>query len=272
MNLKTGGIAAAAGFVLSLIIGLIFGNGVFAIPRALGLALFFFVLVNVIIVVTRRFLPELLDSGAEQAGAPRPGSMIDIFEGSETVDTPGMEADIENPDFRQVPGGGDSGLAVEPDLSGERFSERNGPGADISGPLDLTGKDNYNEKKSDPGADTGLREDQAGDAFNGAGFLPLSAPPLAAGSAAPSGDGASADTLPDFGAMSRAFLPPDGKAGEDGNGAAGEGGDVFHLSIAGQSPEPSPKYYKGSKSVEMKGDFPPQKIARAIQTILKHDE
>jgi hypothetical protein len=269
MNLKIGGIAAAAGFVLSLSIGLIFGNGVFAIPRALGLALFFFVLVNAIIVVTRRFLPELLDS---QAGGPRSGSMIDIFEGSETVDTPGMEADIENPDFRQVPGGGDSGLAVEPDLSGERFSDRNGPGADISRPLDLTDKDNYNRKKSDPGADTGLREDHVGDAFNGAGFSPLSAPPLAAGSAAPSGGGASADTLPDFGAMSRAFLPPDGKAGEDGNGAAGEGSDVFHLSVAGQSPEPSPKYYTGSKPVEMKGDFPPKKIAQAIQTILKHDE
>jgi hypothetical protein len=244
MNLKIGGIAAAAGFVLSLSIGLVFGNGVFAVPRAFAFALFFFVLVNAILFITRRFLPELLDIVPEP-GDSRPGSLINIVEGNETANSPDMGADIENLDFRQGPdGGGD--LAVEPDLSGERFSDGNGPGGGISGPLDLTGKDSYNEESSVPGADAGLREDRA--------------------------DGASAGVLSDIELMSRAFLTPDGKAGEAGNGTEDPGGDVFHLSVAGQSPEPSTGYYTGNKPVELEGDFPPKKIAQAIQTILKRDE
>jgi hypothetical protein len=305
MNLKTGGIAAAFGFVLSLIIGLVFGNGVFALLRALAFALFFFVLTNAILFVIRRFLPELLDASPEPADS-RPGSLVNIVEGGETANSPDMGADIESLDFRQAPDDRDGGSAIEPDLSGERFSDGNSPGGDFPGPgiapvdpgvmpenpaapggnssvdplsppsldgaekaLDLAGKDSYNEERSVSGEGAGFRADEA---FSGAGLSPLEAqpPPAAkAESAVHPKDGASTDILPDFETMSRAFLAQDGEAGD---GAADQGDDIFHLSVAGQSPEPSPQYYKGNKPVKLEGDFPPQKIAQAIQTVLKRDE
>jgi hypothetical protein len=295
MNLKIGGIAAAFGFVLSLIVGLVFGNGVFALLRALAFALFFFVLTNAILFVMRRFLPEILDVYPEP-GDSRPGSLINIVEGSESANSPDMGADIENLDFHQSSGG--VGSVVTPELGGERFMAGNGPEGDSSGPgiapadlgampenqaapgenssvgppfqpsldktaLDPADKDGYNGKRSVSGADA---------AFNGMEFPRLSTPPVAAAktkSAVPPKAGASEDVLPDFGTMSQAFLTQGGEAGDE---AADQGDDVFHLSVAGQSPEPSSQYYKGSKPVKLEGDFPPQKLARAIQTVLKHDE
>jgi hypothetical protein len=87
-------------------------------------------------------------------------------------------------------------------------------------------------------------------------------------------DGSSMDVLPDFEAMSQAFLASTREGGTDEAeaGTTGQTEDLFRLSVTGQEPDPSSQYYKGNKPVEMEGDFPPKQIAQAIQTVIKRDE
>ncbi|MDR1411268.1 MAG: phage holin family protein [Spirochaetaceae bacterium] len=298
MNSKIGGIAAAFGFVLSLAIGLISGTGVFAVMRALVFAAFFFVLANILIIIARRFLPDLLEFSPEPNGDPRPGSRVNIVEEDGAASMLGGEAGLENLDSGQ--GGG---LLAEPDLSSERFSYGGdsgafgetppdlggdsgfsgtpfpdsgnlaGPGenppAGISSPgpaLDQRDKNSYNRK-----GDVSDSEAGAGAPFAGGAGL---SPPAPRGEAALPGDSSSMDVLPDFEAMSHAFLASarEAETGEAGDGTAGQTDDVFQLSVTGQSPDPSSQYYTGNKPVEMEGDFPPKQLAQAIQTVLKRDE
>jgi hypothetical protein len=303
MNSKIGGIAAAFGFVLSLIIGLAFRNGAFAFVRALVFAAFFFVLVNILRIVIQRFLPELLDFGPELGADPRPGSRVNITEGDGAAGMLGDEAGLESLDSRQ--GRGDGAAAAQPDLSSERFSENGvyggglggapppGPGGGLdglgglsglggappSGPglegnfpagrpsvpaLDQSGEAGYNEKGA-------VSDFEAEPRAGGGGIPPRPAP---RGDAALPDGGSSVDVLPDFEAMSQAFLastrePEPASAEEE---TAGRTEDLFQLSVTGQAPDPSSQYYTGNKPVEMEGDFPPKHIAQAIQTVLKRDE
>jgi hypothetical protein len=88
------------------------------------------------------------------------------------------------------------------------------------------------------------------------------------------------DVLPDFEAMSQAFLASTQEAekgeteseSESEDETIGQTDDVFQLSVSGQSPDPASQYYTGNKPVELEGDFPPKRIAQAIQTVLKRDE
>jgi hypothetical protein len=293
MNSKIGGIAAAFSFVLSLVIGLIFGNGAFALARALVFAVFFFVLVNILLIIIRRFLPELLDFDLETGEDYRPGSRVNITEGESAIIL-GDEAGLESLGSRQGPGGG---FSAEPDLSGDRFSygdddggDQDSGGGDLPGfdaarigldaapaggvpspdlALDQGGKDGYNEEKnvSAPGA---------GERTGGAEF---SSRPVPREDAALPGDNSSVDVLPDLEAMSQAFLASTREADAAGTAGAGiedettgQTDDVFRLSVTGKEPDPSSRYYAGNKPVEMKGDFPPKQLAQAIQTVLKRDE
>jgi hypothetical protein len=296
MNSKMGGIAAAFGFVLSLIIGLMFGNGAFAVVRALVFAAFFFVLVNVLIVIIGRFLPELLDFDPDPDGDSRPGSRINIIEGAGTI--LGDKAGLESLGSRQDHDDKSGGSPAEPNLNRERFLYHDGTGGDqdvvdsilsgmdnapLPGPgslsdlggdppgavsppvpaLDQRDEDRYNEKRIVPELGAELREGQTG----GAKLSPRE-------DAAFPGDSPSGDVLPDFEAMSQAFLAStrDSGTAETADKPASQPEDVFRLSVAGQEPDPSLGYYTGSKPVEMEGDFPPKQLAQAIQTVLKRED
>jgi hypothetical protein len=313
MNSKIGGIAAAFGFILSLIIGLISGNGAFALVRALILAVFFFVLVNILLVIIRRILPELLDFDLQMGEDYYPGSRINITEGGGPAAILGGEAGLESLGSRQDQGGMDDGSVAEPDLSSERFSYNDdagggqdsgggepsgfdaappGPGATpppilgnlpgLSAPsdknlpggvpspdlaLDQGGKDGYNRGRSASASGAGPRTAQTG----GAEFPPR---PVLREDAVLPDDNSSVDVLPDLEAMSQAFLASTREADTAGlkDETAGQTEDVFRLSVTGQEPDPSSRYYTGNKPVEMEGDFPPKQLAQAIQTVLKRDE
>ncbi|MDR2786297.1 MAG: hypothetical protein LBB83_10330 [Treponema sp.] len=296
MNSKIGGIAAAFGFVLSLIIGLIFGNGTFAIVRALVFAVFFFVLVNILLVIIRRFLPELLDFDTQPEGDSRPGSKINIIAGDSPGAMLGGKAGLESLGSRQGQDAEDIGSIAEPDLSSERFSYNDYAGGnqdnisgalpnfggaplsglngslpdDVSAPvpaLDQRGEDGYNGKRNVSDLGTESQAARTG----GAAFSPRPVPREDA--ALPNGN-SSVDVLPDFEAMSQAFLASTREPGPDEtkDKTTGQTEDVFRLSVTGQEPDPSSQYYTGNKPVEMEGDFPPKQLAQAIQTVLKRDE
>ncbi|MDR0709243.1 MAG: hypothetical protein LBF77_04150 [Spirochaetaceae bacterium] len=314
MNSKIGGVAAAFGFIFSLIIGLISGNGVFALIRALILAVFFFVLVNILLVIIRRFLPELLDFDLQTGEDYRPGSRVNITEGVGPAAILGGEAGLESLGSRQDQGGMDGGSVAEPDLSSERFSYNDDAGGgqgsgggELSGfdaatpaglgampppvlgnlsglsvpsdenspdgvpspglALDQGGKDGYNREKDVSASGAGPRMTQTG----GAEFSPQ--PALREDAVLPD-DNSSVDVLPDLEAMSQAFLASTREADTAGieNETTGQTEDVFRLSVTGQEPDPSSRYYTGNKPVEMEGDFPPKQLAQAIQTVLKRDE
>jgi hypothetical protein len=300
MNSKIGSVAAVSGFVLSLIVGLVFGNGTAAIVRALVFAVFFFILVNILFVIVRRFLPELLEFDLQPNGDFRPGSRVNIVEGGGSGTMLGGEAGLESLGSRQGQDEGDTGSAAEPDLSSDRFYYDESDGADrgavggtpsgfdaapFSGPgrspdsdgilpggvsspaLDQRGEDDYNEKRnaSDSGGESlAARTD-------GAKLPPR---PMSREDAALPDDNSSVDVLPDFEAMSQAFLASTRDAGAAGteDETTGQTDDLFRLSVTGQEPDPSSQYYTGNKPVEMEGDFPPKQIAQAIQTVLKRDE
>jgi hypothetical protein len=312
MNSKIGGIVAVFGFVFSLIIGLISGNGVFAFMRALILAVFFFILVNILLVIIRRFLPELLDFDLQPNGDYHPGSRVNITEGGPAAIL-GGEAGLENLGSRQGRDDEGGGSVAEPDLSSDRFSYDDGIGGDQGGidgapldfgatpagsgaapspesgglsglgaplggdslggvppsvpALDQRGKDGYNEK----GSASDSQAESRAMRTDGVGLSPR--PALREDAALPD-DGSSVDVLPDFEAMSQAFLASTRETGTDGAEAetTGQTEDVFRLSVTGQEPDPSSRYYKGNKPVEMEGDFPPKQIAQAIQTVIKRDE
>ncbi|MDR1352343.1 MAG: hypothetical protein LBK05_03580 [Treponema sp.] len=300
MNSKIGGIAAAFGFVLSLVIGLFSGTGAFAVVRALVFAALFFILANILLIAVRRFLPDLLEFSPEPNGDSRPGSRINITEGEGAAAMLGGRAGLENLDSGQ---GGDGGTLAEPDLSSDRFSYDTDSGsfgetppdiggdsgfsgttfpdsgnlaglggdppAGISSPgpaLDQRDKDVYNKKGSVSDSEAGTKVPPAG----GAGL----SPPASHGEAALPEESSSMGVLPDFEAMSQAFLASarEAETGETGDETTGQTDDVFRLSVTGQSPDPSSQYYTGNKPVEMEGDFPPKQIAQAIQTVLKRDE
>jgi hypothetical protein len=98
--------------------------------------------------------------------------------------------------------------------------------------------------------------------------------PAAREDAALPDDDSSVDVLPDLEAMSRAFLASTREADTAGieNETTGQTEDVFRISVSGQEPDPSSRYYAGNKPAEMEGDFPPKQLAQAIQTVLKRDE
>jgi hypothetical protein len=83
------------------------------------------------------------------------------------------------------------------------------------------------------------------------------------------------DSLPDFEAMSQAFLASTQKAEQEdpsgeGDSTGVETNDVFSVSVSGQSRAPS--LFSDDSSSELEGDYPPKEVAQAIQTLIKRDE
>ncbi|MDR1908833.1 MAG: hypothetical protein LBQ35_02835 [Spirochaetaceae bacterium] len=273
INFKLGAVAAALGFLLSLMVGLLTGAGLFALVRALLFGAFFFVLACGLYIAVSRFLPELLELSASPGTENEPGSRVNIS----------VEGDVGSGafDFASPAGRGAEEAGFD-------------PGAPIpNAALDQLGEDAYTRE----GASAGPAP-AAGPGFEAPVFETGAAPPIfesgplsSAGSPVPPEEGAalpggadnpdSVDVLPDLEAMSQAFLASTQEAEQGGGEAEGEndpfegGGPpdtkegVFEVSVSGRSRAPAP--YIGNKPVALEGDFPPKDIAQALQTILKRE-
>jgi hypothetical protein len=185
INIKVSAFAAAAAFVLSLLVGVISGAAVPAVfIRALIFAVFFFILAGGIYIVIEKFLPELLSPGEENAS----GSQVDI-----TLEDP------KNGDVSEVFSDTDAEISGEPgDISfseGQDFSEK-GAG------LDQNGEDGYTMRKK---AEANASEPGEGPSE---GFS-------SGESAALPSDSGSVDLLPDLDSMSGAFASSGGEAAEE---------------------------------------------------------
>ncbi|MDR2103793.1 MAG: hypothetical protein LBP42_06810 [Treponema sp.] len=155
-NIKISALSAAAGFLLSFLVGLMSG-GTFLIilMRALFFALVFFLLAGGIYVLIGKFLPELFpEAAAEQGREDASGSLVDISLG----DSPN-EAAVE------IFGGPEKVIFPE----GREGSET--AGRDISeNPLglDQNREDGYTDKKeAETNAGDYSPEGFAGESFSG---------------------------------------------------------------------------------------------------------
>jgi hypothetical protein len=255
MNLTLSGIAAALGFVLSLLIGVVSGGdpGV-SLLRALSFGMVFFALAGVIWMFINRFLPELLSPPEEEPlmTGLETGSRVNISVGDDeppvnaAIPQEGdSRADLGNvADLMARPRAGSSVMDSMPLSADPGRAAKGGTPAGSPPVLDLSAEDGYSGKE----APVAPAED------SGAVFTPLPPPaPLQSFSGGDSGDGI--ETLPDLDAMAGAFMSSDGEEGE----AAG--------SIFGVEPKTSaPGKAKGRGD-----DYNPKEVASAIQTILKRD-
>jgi hypothetical protein len=250
MNLKLSGIAAAAGFVLSLLIGALSGGdpGI-SLLRAAFFGLVFFILAGLSWLFINRFLPELLLPPEEEPlmTGLETGSRVDISVGDD-------EAPI---DAALPPEGASRGELgnVEELVAKSPAQPAPLPGNPI---LDLGAKEGYSESgvaAAPAGKTQGEAPAVSGPAEKtGAVFVP-SPPPLQVFSGGDSGGGV--ESLPDLDAMAGIFM----SSGEEGAEEM-TAGSIFGI----DSSLPAPGKTKGRRD-----DYNPKEVASAIQTILKRD-
>jgi hypothetical protein len=261
MNPKLSGIAAAAGFVLSLLIGVLSGGALsISLLRALFFGMIFFILASVVWLFINRFLPELLLPPEEEPlmTGLETGSRVDISVGD---DMP-INAAVPPEDDA----GGDLGnvtelAAREPPARSEALDSMSLSGSEGAGPvLDLGAQDGYS--KGGPPAAPGEKKQSATpdpEEKPGAVFTPLPPPaPLQSFSGEDSGSSAEGGiaTLPDLDAMAGAFMSSDEEEGEE-------------TAVAVFGPES--KARRPGKAKGREDDYNPKEVASAIQTLLKRD-
>jgi hypothetical protein len=256
LNLKLSGIAAAAGFVLSLLIG-VFSGGAFGISllRALCFGIVFFALGALVWMLINRFIPDLLMPPKDEPlmTGLETGSRVNISVGDDDI-----------PINAALPSENDSkdALGTVADLMARRAVSQAGSqpagsapeSADdspLTGPavLDLGTEEGYSKggETALPGADPQVSTEE-----KEAAFVP-SPPPATFSGGNMGGD---IETLPDLDAMAGAFMSSDEEE---------EGETTASSSIFGVEP-------KSRTSGKGKGDdYNPKEVASAIQTILKRD-
>ncbi|GHU70300.1 hypothetical protein FACS189450_04540 [Spirochaetia bacterium] len=259
INLKLSGIAAAAGFILSLLVGIASGGGFFiSLLRALAWGVVFFGLSYAVWVMINRFLPELLISPfAAGEDDPLPeettGSRVDISlddgdeivpEGAVTPEEAGAENDLDNiSDLLtedSAPFAGSAPVSADQD----RF------------PWEPAAPEDLNSGSPDAGMDQNNKESYTKggiDSFSGKGVSPdfiLSPLPRPLETSGP-GDGG-IESLPDLDAMAGAFMSSEDAEEED---AA-----VVY---------PAERKPPDSKGKSMGGNLNSRELASAIQNILK---
>jgi hypothetical protein len=270
MNLKVSGIAGAAGFALSLLIGLFSGGAPGpSLLRAVFFGLVFFALGWLIWFFINRFLPELLMPPEEEPlmTGLEPGSRVNISLGDDETPvnaavpaengSPGEMGNVSeltaSPAQDPVP---DSLPQAELNLTGNAVIPAGIP------VLDLGNEEGYSKNRAAAGP--GETKQSGSPAVSGAAapaeesgavFTPLPPPsPLQSSSGADSGSGI--ETLPDLDAMAGAFMSSDEQEGEE------PAASIFGV-------EPKPREPGKAKSRE--DDYNPKEVASAIQTILKRD-
>jgi hypothetical protein len=262
MNLKLGGIAAAAGFSLSLLIGVAFGGelGV-SLLRAAFFGIIFFVLALMIWRFINRFLPELLALPGEESlmAGLETGTRVDIFVGDEELP---VNAAIPPEDaFQGELGNVEDLLAKGPPVrpASAPLPGTAAPGAPGGYPvLDLGAKEGYSESGA-AGVPVEKKQGEAPAASvpaekSGAVFVPAPPPQIFSG-----GDsGGSVESLPDLDAMAGAFM----SSGEEGAEETAASASIFGV---------EPSLPAAGKTKGRKDDYNPKEVASAIQTILKRD-
>jgi hypothetical protein len=262
MNPKLSGIAAAAGFVLSLLIGVLSGGdpGV-SLLRAVFFGVIFFLLAGVIWLFINRFLPELLLPPEEEPlmTGLETGSRVNISVGDD--DIPINAAIPSEEDSRGELGNLTDLLARQsrardeaPDPLPLPEGAGNGeiPGIPV---LDLGAEDGYSKGRvsAAPGEE---KQSAAPAEESGAVFTPLPPPaPLQSFSGEDSGSGV--ESLPDLDAMAGAFM----SSGEE------EGEETAASPVFGVEPKPR----RPGRAKSREDDYNPKEVASAIQTLLKRD-
>jgi hypothetical protein len=268
MNLKLSGIAAAVGFVLSLLVG-IFSGGALGISllRAVSFGMAFFILSSVIWVSINRFLPDLLIPREEEPlmTGLETGSRVDISVGDDDMSA---NAALPQEDSKRELGNVAELVAKGPRIqSGEQHS--------MPAPSLNQGAGNDPAPAEPPALDLGA---EAGYSKSGVSVVPgggkQSGAPAASGPAAPaekpgpvfvplpppsplqSFSGGDIEALPDLDAMAGAFMSSDEEEGEE------SGAPVFGV---------EPKLRAPGKAKSREDDYNPKEVASAIQTLLKRD-
>jgi hypothetical protein len=180
INLKWSGIAGGAGFVISLLVGLISGAGFpLLLIRAVIFGLLFFVLGGGAWLLINNFVPELLFPGEGETDLseeiPRPGSRVDISVGG-------------GPDSALPEKYGFSGSEDEVGDIADLLSGKIAPENNTAAGMDQNREDGYTKN-------SGVEFQTEGNMSN-PGF-----------SAMPGGDIDSPGVLPDLDSMVEAFAP-----------------------------------------------------------------
>jgi hypothetical protein len=273
MNPKLSGIAAAAGFVLSLLIGVFSGGALdISLLRALFFGIVFFVLAALAWLFINRFLPELLLPPEEEPlmTGLETGSRVNISVGDDDIP---INAAIPSEDDSRGELGNVTELAARRSpVRSEALDSMPLPGSDRAGNgeapegspvLDLGAEDGYSKNRA-PGGEgqsvSGLPDSAAPAEESGAVFTPLPPPTSLqsfSGEDSGSGTGGGIETLPDLDAMAGAFMSSDEEEGEETAGAPAFG------------VEPKPR--RAGKAKSREDDYNPKEVASAIQTLLKRD-
>ncbi|MDR3193243.1 MAG: hypothetical protein LBT87_09280 [Treponema sp.] len=274
MNLKLSGIVAAAGFILSLLIGVFSGGAPdISLLRAVSFGMVFFILAGVIWLSIHRFLPELFVPPEEEPlmTGLETGSRVNISVGDDDVpanaalpteeDSRGDLGNVAELTARKAPVQDETpGSMPLPDLNGAAAK-----GSPAGSPvLDLGAEEGYSKNRASAPPEEKKRNGMpaasnpaAPAEESGVVFTPLPPPlPLQNFSGADLGSGI--ETLPDLDAMAGAFMSSDEEDGEE---------TAASLSMFGAEPKP-----RGSgKAKSREDDYNPKEVASAIQTLLKRD-
>jgi hypothetical protein len=231
INIKISAIVSGGAFILSLVIGLLSGVGIFALVRALILGAVFFLITGGTYWLVVKFLPELLSPLPEQPdpeAKTEPGAQVDISLGEEEPQAA----------FREIPEG--SGPLPEENAGMDQF-------------------DNIGYTQAGK-VEEGL---SAEEPFMEASMESLSGerPPLPSSRgkpAVPEDDFDSVDELPDMDSLASVFASSDGSDN-------GELARVLPLDISQKKEGSRP----GTGKLDQ--DYSTNDMAAAIQTILKRD-
>jgi hypothetical protein len=273
-NLKWSALSASLGFVLSLLLSLISGAGIFSLLRALIFGAGFFVVGSLLYWMVKRFLPELLTPETDGVPGLDMGSQVDISlddDGSSLVaalrqgsgdDVPAGVLGVDG--LERLAGGGSPAAGVdlpEPGgFGGLGFSP--GTALDQDRETDYTNKDAG--KAGSPAEGFGLFGSSSPDIPPGGGFAG-SGPAKSAASAPaalPAGGLDTLDMLPESESLSGAFLPSFG----DDVIPAGNRGTPVSVAFPGMERNDVERDDAGG---EFRGRE--KESALAIQTILKRD-
>jgi hypothetical protein len=231
VNIRNCAIAAITAFILSLLVGLIFGAGLFVVLfRAVIFAIVFFVLGAAIQFLVGNYVPEILEGDDFDADEPigdnqAVGSRVNMTIGDDEAAVPKMYRD-------------------------EGEGDEVGNIGDLVGGIDQNTKDDYTVKEAV------FHEAETPESrFTVNRQEPSFSP--ADDDFAPAAE--AVDVLPDLDSMAGSFLSSDGK--EMPESVAGSAPASVSAS----------KRSSGGKSVNLGGDFNPKELAQAIRTKLNKD-
>ncbi|MDR2303703.1 MAG: hypothetical protein LBE10_03860 [Treponema sp.] len=231
VNIRNCAITAVTGFILSLLVGLFSGAGLFVVLfRALIFAVVFFVLAAAIQFLVGNYVPEILE-----------GDDFDMDEPIGDNQTMGSRVNMII---------GDDEAAISKMYRDEGEGDEVGNIDDLVGGVDQNAKGDYTVKEAV------FHEAEAPKPRVAANRKEPSLSP-------PDDDFApvveTVDVLPDIDSMAGSFLSSDGKEMKEG---------VVDSAPASVS---TPKWSSAGKSANLGGDFNPKELAQAIRTKLNKD-